>query len=52
MYTYTKDLQQSTFQEWVIKFSSLSETADSEVHIVHMSHAIIAYTLESASSLT
>ena len=35
--------------EWVIKFNSLSWTVDREVHI---SHVIIAYTLESLSSLT
>ena len=32
--------------EWVIKFNVLSWTADSEVHIVHISCVIIAYTLE------
>ena len=36
--------------EWVIKLNSLS--ADSEVHIVHISCVVIAYTLESLSSLT
>ena len=27
--------------EWVIKFNSLSRTADNEVNVVHISHAII-----------
>ena len=36
--------------EWVIKFYSLSRTADSEVHIVHISRVIIACTLKSLSS--
>ena len=30
----------------VIKFNSHSWTADSEVHVVHISHVIIAYPLE------
>ena len=38
--------------EWVIKFNGLSWTADSEVHVVHISCVIIAYTLEWLSSLT
>ena len=36
--------------EWVIKFYGLSRTADSEVHIVHISRVIIACTLKSLSS--
>ena len=36
--------------EWVIKFYSLSRTADSEVHLVHISRVIIACTLKSLSS--
>ena len=32
--------------EWVIKFDSLSWTADSEVHVVQISYVIIAYILE------
>ena len=38
--------------EWMIKFNGLSRTADSEVHVVHVSHVIIACTLESLYSLT
>ena len=38
--------------EWVIKFKAFLGTTDSEVHIVHISRVIIAYTLESLSSLT
>ena len=38
--------------EWVIKFNGLSRTADIEVHVVHISRVIIAYTLEPLSSLT
>ena len=38
--------------EWVIKFNGLSRTADSEVHIVHISRVIIACTLKSLSSPT
>ena len=38
--------------EWVIKFYGLSRTADSEVHIVHISRVIIACTLKSLSSPT
>ena len=40
------------WSEWVIKFNGLSRTVDSKVHIVHISRVIIAYTLESLSSLT
>ena len=36
--------------EWVIKFNSFSGDMDSEVHIVHLSHVITAYTLASLSS--
>ena len=35
-----------------VKFNGFSRTADSEAHVVHISHVIIAYTLESLSSLT
>ena len=45
-------LKFSQGREWVIKFNSLSRAADSEVHAVHISHVIIAYTYESLSSLT
>ena len=38
--------------EWVIKFNGFLGTADSEVYIVHISHIIETYTLESLSSLT
>ena len=38
--------------EWVIKFNGLSRTADSEVHIVHISRVIMAFTLKSLSSPT
>ena len=42
--------------EWVCErgreFNSLSRTADSEVHVIHISHVIITYTLELLSSLT
>ena len=38
--------------EWVIKFNGLSRTADSEVHIVHISRVIIACTLNSLSPPT
>ena len=37
--------------EWLNLMAFLG-TADSKVHIVHISHVIIAYTLESLSSLT
>ena len=38
--------------EWVIKFNGLLGTVDIDVHIVHTSHVIIAYTLETLSSFT
>ena len=38
--------------EWVIKFNGLSRTADSYVHVVHISCVITACTLKSLSSLT
>ena len=38
--------------EWVIKFNSLFRTADSMVYVIHISSAIMTYTLESLSSLT
>ena len=38
--------------EWVIQFNSLSQTADSEIDVVHISHVIIAFILESLSFLT
>ena len=37
--------------EW-LNLTAFLGTADSEVHIVHISHVIIAYTLESLSFLT
>ena len=33
--------------EWVIKFNNLSWTADSAVHVIHISCVIITYALES-----
>ena len=42
-------LHQDWESEWVIKFNGLSRTADSEVHIVHISRVIIACTLKSLS---
>ena len=39
-------LKQKTSSERVIKFNSLSWTADSKVHVAHISHVIIAYTLK------
>ena len=39
-------LNQLWLSEWVIKFNGLSWTADIEVHVVHISHVIIVYTLE------
>ena len=39
----------SRVSEWVIRFNGLSRTADSEVHIVHISRVIIACTLKSLS---
>ena len=41
----------SSVSEW-LNLRAFLGTADSEVHIVHISHVIIAYTLESLSSLT
>ena len=38
--------------EWVIEFNGLSQTANSEVHIVHISRVIIACTLKSLSPPT
>ena len=38
--------------EWVIKFNSLSWTADSEVHVVHMISVIIVFTLSSLMEIT
>ena len=38
--------------EWVIKFNSLSRTADIDVNVIHISRVIKTYTLESVSSLT
>ena len=37
--------------EWVIKFCHHSQTADSKVHVIHISCVIIAYALESLLSL-
>ena len=42
--------ERTRVSEWVIKFYGLSRTADSEVHIVHISRVIIACTLKSLSS--
>ena len=47
IYTYIYDRG-----EWVIKFNALCGTTDSDVHIVHISRVIVAYTLESLSSFT
>ena len=44
-----------TLYQWVSEWFSLTaflRTADIEVHIVHTSHIVIAYTLKSLSSLT
>ena len=41
----------NTKSEW-LNFMAFLGTADSEVHIVHISRVITAYTLESSSSLT
>ena len=38
--------------EWVIKFNGIWGAADIAVYVVHKSRVIIAYTLESLSSLT
>ena len=38
--------------EWVIKFNGFFRTTDSEVHVNHISHVIMTYTLDSISSLT
>ena len=38
--------------EWMIKFNSLSRTADIDVNVIHISCVIKTYTLESVSSLT
>ena len=34
--------------EWVIKLNSFSWTAVSKVHVVHINHVIMTYTLESS----
>ena len=47
-----QDISNYQVSEWVIKFNGLSRTADSEVHIVHISRVIIACTLKSISSPT
>ena len=39
-------ISQNKGSEWVIKFNGLSWTADSEVHIVHVSCVILAYKLK------
>ena len=46
------DFSNPWLSEWVIKFNGLSRTADSEVHIVHISRVIIACTLKSLSPPT
>ena len=38
--------------QWVIKFNSLSRTSGIELHVIHISRAIITYTLEWLSSVT
>ena len=38
--------------ESVIKFNSLSQTADSKIYVIHIRHVIMTYTSESLSSLT
>ena len=50
-----KDLIATTFcmchhSEWMITFNGLLGTADIGVHVVHTSHVIITYALESVSS--
>ena len=40
-----------TVSEW-LNLAAFLGTTDSEVHIVHISRVIVAYTLESLSSLT
>ena len=40
------------WNEWVIKFKDLFQTADSEVCVIHISCVIMTYTLELLSSLT
>ena len=47
-----KTASQFNEQGWVIKFNGLMGIANIGVHIVHTSHVIITYTLESLSSLT
>ena len=39
-------------REWMTKYKGLSQTADSEIVVVHLSRVIIACTLESLPSLT
>ena len=46
------DVSKGRVSEWVIKFNGLSRTADSKVHIVHISRVIIACTLKSLSPPT
>ena len=51
----TKASEAGWVSEWVSEWVNLTAflgTAGSDVHIVHISRAIIAYTLESLSSLT
>ena len=48
-YNLLFSVNQNQVSEWVIKFNGLSRTADSEVHIVHISRVIIACTLKSLS---
>ena len=50
MTVYKAYFQSKLVSEWVIEFYGLSRTADSEVHIVHISRVIIACTLKSLSS--
>ena len=42
----------SVSEEWMIKFKDLSQTADSKVHVIYISHVLIIYTSEWISFLT
>ena len=44
---HMKSLDHNGLSEWVIKSNSLSRTAESGVHVVHISCIIIIYTLSS-----
>ena len=45
-------LQVRLLTQRVVKFNGLPWRADSEFHVIHISHVIISYTLESLSSHT